>query len=97
MDNLYYKPLTDEQFEEVKSKSIKIWKTYDDTHGYATEKIERVNKITNLQDNAMSIIAMFDLQNQAKLSRALSEETRKAISDRMVAGGNPPMFNPFLI
>jgi len=97
MKDVYYEAPTDEQFEEVKAKCIEIWNTYDDTYGYATEKIDRVKNMENIQDNVMSIIAMFDPNNMTKLSILLSSETRKAISDRMISGGNPPEYNPFLI
>ena len=97
MNNLYYEAPTDEQFEEVKAKCIEIWNTYDDTYGYATEKIDRIKNMKNIKDNVMFMIAMFDINNMTKLSILLSSETRKAISDRFVAGGNPPEYNPFLI
>ena len=95
--NVYYEAPTDEQFEEVKAKCIQIWNTYDDTYGYATEKIDRIKNMENISDNVMYMIAMFDMSNMTKLSILLSVETRKAISDRMISGGNPPEYNPFLI
>jgi len=97
MKNLYYEAPTDEQFEEVKAKCIEIWNTYDDTYGYATEKIDRIKNMENIKDNVMFMIAMFDMNNMTKLSILLSSETRKAISDRFVVGGNPYEYNPFLI
>ena len=97
MDNLYYTPPTDKQFDEVKKKAIEIWNTYDDTHGYRSEKVDAVNYLKNVTDNVMVIIAMFDVYNQAKLASMLSNETRMAISLRMIAGGNSHQFNPFLI
>ena len=97
MNNLYYQAPTDEQFEEVKAKCIQIWNIYDDTYGYATEKIDRIKNMKNIQDNVMFMITMFDMNNMTKLSILLSSETRKAISHRFVAGGNPPAYNPFLI
>ena len=97
MKNLYYQAPTDEQFEEVKAKCIEIWNSYDDNYGYATGKTDRIKNMKNIQDNVMSMIAMFDMNNMTKLSILLSSETRKAISDRFVVGGNPPEYNPFLI
>jgi hypothetical protein len=35
------------------------------------------------------MIAMFDSQNQRKLSSMLSEESKKQIRDRMLDGGTP--------
>lgn len=96
MSDLYYKTPTQEQFDEVKSKATEIWLTYDNTYGYASEKIDRIKDLGNISDNIMVIVAMFDGANQAKLARMLSPETKKAIADRLKAGGNPDYFNPFL-
>jgi hypothetical protein len=41
---LFYVPPKQEVFDEVRENAIKIRLTYDDTHGYATEKIERLPK-----------------------------------------------------
>lgn len=97
MSKLYYTPPTDQQFNEVKEKSIKIWNTYDNQFGYVDEKVNRIKDIKNIEDNFMYMIAMFDGDNQAKLAQLLTDETRKAVSDRMIDGGNPPEYNPFLI
>jgi 4-hydroxy-3-methylbut-2-enyl diphosphate reductase IspH len=96
MGNLYYKAPTDEVFAEVKAKAIEIWKTYDDTYGYATEKVDRIKDLQNIRDNFMFMVAMFDSENQTRLANLLSEEARQAISDRMVAGGQPAICNPFM-
>ena len=58
---LYYTPSTDEQFNELKEKAIEIWQGYDDTHGYATEKINAIKDIENVSDNFMYMVAMFDI------------------------------------
>lgn len=94
-DKLYYTPPTDEQFEEIKEKAMDIWITYDDTYGYASEKIARIENLKNVRDNAMFIVAMFDHMNQAELSRMLSDDTRKAIADRIESGGIPRSYNAF--
>lgn len=70
-----YKAPSDEIFNEMKQAAIDVWKTYDDTHGYASEKINKVNSITNIQDNAMVFYRMFDHFNQAKMKRSLSEKS----------------------
>lgn len=75
----YYDAPSDEIFEEIKAKSIEIWQTYDDTYGYATEKIEQVSKITNVKDNWGFIVGMFDSDNQAKLMDLLSDEARELV------------------
>jgi hypothetical protein len=79
----YYTAPSDEVFEEIKQKSIEIWQTYDDTYGYATEKIDRVKEIKNVKDNYMHIIGMFDSTNQAKLFIELSAETKIKIMEAM--------------
>ena len=89
MNKLYYTPPPDDIFNEVKAKSVEIWKTYNDDYGYATEKINRINGLENVQDNVMFIVAMFDINNQAKLADKLSPDSRKAIRERMLDGGNP--------
>ena len=83
MSSLYYTPPTDEVFEEIKHMSIEIWNTYDDTYGYATEKISRIRDLKNIQDNAMYIVAMFDLSNLFELSALLSDKANDFIRSRL--------------
>lgn len=90
MSNLYYIPPTSRQFEELKAKAIEVWSEYDNEFGYVDEKVGQIKDIGNIRDNFMFIVAMFDTPNQAKLARKLSSETRKAVRDRLVAGGTPP-------
>lgn len=75
------KTVSNEVFDELKREALKIWKTYDDTHGYATEKINLVNSIINHRDSYGTIIGMFDVQNQRILYNAVSQEAQKAIDD----------------
>lgn len=58
---------SEEVFDDIKSNAIKIWKTYDDTYGYAKGKIDRIKDIPNFKDNCAYIVAMFDSTNQDKL------------------------------
>lgn len=76
----YMVPPTDAVFEEIKAKAIKIWQTYDDTYGYASEKIKAVHSVTNVRDNWGYIIGMFDSNNQYKLVQRLSPEARDKVS-----------------
>lgn len=95
---LYYVPASDDIFNEVKQAAMKLWKEVDtdgDKYGYATEKINRIKDITNVQDNLMYIVAMFDIQNQRKLSNMLTFEANQAIRDRMIDGGQPESLIPF--
>lgn len=89
---LYYTPPSDEIFNEVKEKCMRLWEIVDtdnDQFGYATEKKNRIKDIPNVQDNVMYMVAMFDIHNQRKLANILSLEARHAIRDRMVDGRNP--------
>ena len=96
MTTLYYTPPTEKQFNEVKEKAIELWNTYDNSHGYVDEKVNRIKDLKNVGDNIMFIVAMFDSTNQSKLSGMLSEETREAIADRIRSGGTPDNYNFFL-
>jgi len=88
MTKLYYLPPKKKQFDEIKEKAIEIWKTYDDTYNYATEKIEKIKDLENVRDNFMYILAMFDIFNQKKVIKKLNEKTKEAISIRLINGGN---------
>lgn len=79
MDDYYTAP-SDAVFEEIKARAIEIWQTYDDTYGYATEKIECVKSITNVKDNWGFIVGMFDSPNQQKLLAKLSPEAREKVA-----------------
>jgi len=79
----YYEAPSDEIFEEIKREAINIWKTYDDTYDYATGKINRIKDITNISDNAMFIVAMFDNSNRRKLLGNLSKEAEDFIMERI--------------
>jgi len=85
---LYYTPPTDEQFNELKSKTVEVWKEYDNEYGYVDEKVGRIWNIMNVGDNFMYIVAMMDCVNQGKLANKLSKETRLAVRARMIDGGN---------
>lgn len=76
---------TDELFGELKREAITIWQGYDDTHGYASEKIAYINSIKNVQDNYGTFIGMFDVHNQRKLYDAVSDDGKKLI-DEWVGG-----------
>lgn len=73
----YYKAPDESIFDDIKFNAIKIWQTYDDTYGYATEKINRIQKIENLSDNCAYIVAMFDQDNQRTLYWAVKDKTKE--------------------
>jgi len=76
--NLYKAP-KQSIFDDIKKNSIKIWQSYDDTYGYATEKIDQIKDIKNISDNAWYMVAMFDSNNQDKLISMVKPETAKMI------------------
>lgn len=88
---LYYTPPPDAVFDEVKEAAIELWSTYDDTHGYATSKIDRIKDIENVSDNFMYIVAMFDVPNQIKLGSLITPASQRCIYERMVEGGAYPI------
>ena len=89
MSKLYYTAPEEKQFNELKEKAIEIWKTFNNDYGQVDEKVNRIKDILNIEDNFMYIVAMFDSGNQRKLAEKLSDETRKAVRDRMIDGGTP--------
>lgn len=86
--NLYYDAPTNEAFEEMKKCAIELWNTYENSYGYATDKVSRIKDIGNIQDNFMYILAMFDQDNQIKIIKQLSQSTKEVVKERMIAGGN---------
>lgn len=79
----YYTAPPDDVFNEIKEAAIKIWSSYDDTYGYATEKIGRIKDIENVKDNAWYMVAMFDQPNQCKLVSLVSDKTKVYVLNAM--------------
>ena len=61
-------------FEEMKQLATLLRKWYDDTYWYASEKIDRVNRINNVWSNIRAIYGMFDYVNQTKVKNFASGE-----------------------
>ena len=72
-----------EIFNEIKEAATKVWNTKDNTYGYVTEKLNRVNSITNYADNVMICYRMFDQNNQALMRAELSEEAIEYIDNNL--------------
>ena len=81
-EQLFYTPPTDAAFDELKLEAIQLWNTYDDTYGYATEKINRIKDLPNAGSNFMFIWQMFDFMNQHKIYMSLSEPTIAELAKR---------------
>lgn len=84
-ENLYYTAPPDEVFEEVKRKALTIWNGMDSVESYRLEKTSKIEPLENIQDNMMSIVAMFDEKNQQKLSVILSDKARDEVYDRIMS------------
>lgn len=55
-------------FDEMKAAAIAVWsENYSNEFGYVTEKTDRINGLSNIQDNAMVFFRMFDWINQDKM------------------------------
>ncbi len=82
-------PPAEEEFNDVKENAMRLWSTMGDEPTYSREKIARIKDISNIEDNFMYMVAMFDIYNQEKLANMLRPETRLAIRERMIDGGQP--------
>jgi hypothetical protein len=70
-----------EIFNEMRAAATQIWNTYDNQFGYVTEKLNRINSLENIQDNAMVFYRMFDWENQAKFRNLISHQTLEYIKN----------------
>lgn len=70
-----------EIYNEMKSIATQIWETYDNQYGYVTEKLNYINRIDNIQDNAMVFYRMFDNQNQETFRANASNEVLEYIEN----------------
>jgi len=68
-------------FNDMKQASTQVWKTYDNEYGYVDEKLNYVNGLSNIQDNAMVFYRMFDWENQRKFKQLVNEETLEYIKN----------------
>lgn len=76
-----HKTPSEQIFNEIKEAATKVWNTKDNTYGYVTEKLERVNSITNYEDNVMICYRMFDASNQSLMRAELSDEAIEYINN----------------
>jgi hypothetical protein len=84
--DFFYKPPPDECFEELKSVCINFWKTFDDTFGYATEKINTIKDLPNEGANFMAMVQMIHPISRQVIAKNLSIETRNYISVKFHMG-----------
>ena len=81
----YYVAPSKEVFSDIKRAAIDIWKTYDDTHGYQSEKVNRIKDLQNLNDNYAYIVGMFDSHNQRKLLHGVTLIETKDLICRLIS------------
>lgn len=72
---------SEEIFNEMINIASLIWLQYDNEFGYVTEKLERINSITNYQDNVMIAYRMFDHVNQSKFIALASNDVLEYIKN----------------
>jgi hypothetical protein len=68
-------------FNDMKQAATQVWKTYGNEYGYVDEKLNYVNGLSNIQDNAMVFYRMFDWENQKKFKQLVNEETLEYIKN----------------
>lgn len=72
---------SEEIFNEMINIASLIWLQYDDEFGYVTEKLERINSLTNHEDNVMVAYRMFDHVNQSKFVALASNDVLEYIKN----------------
>jgi hypothetical protein len=72
---------SEEIFNEMINIASLIWLQYDNEFGYVTEKLERINSITNYEDNVMAVYRMFDHVNQSKFIALASNDVLEYIKN----------------
>lgn len=73
-----------EIFNEIKEAAKQVWReNYSDQYGYVSEKISKIDSLTNYEDNVMVCYRMFDMINQSKMKSKLSQETLDYIKNNL--------------
>lgn len=85
MTLLYYKPPSDELFNEIKEKCIELWTEIKSYPRDLKEKVDRIKRLSNVEDNCMYMITMFDEHNQVRLARKLLPSTCMEVHNRIAA------------
>lgn len=77
----YYKTPKLDIFNQIKEKSIELWKTYDNEFWYVDEKVNRIKDIQNYKDNVWFIVWMFDTFNQYRLLQLLEWDAQELLRE----------------
>lgn len=80
----YYVAPPDHVFAGVKRAAIALWRTFDDTYGYASGKVARIADIENVRDNCGYIVAMFDAGNMRRLLDKADDPDAAAFIQRCI-------------
>jgi hypothetical protein len=80
----YNKAPTQKVFDDIKSAALAIWRTYDDTYGYQSEKVNRIKDLKNISDNYGYIVGMFDSSNQNKLFQSVKLPETKELLKQLI-------------
>lgn len=83
---LYYTAPADDVFDEIKAAALSLWRSYGaKPHNglYVAEKVGRIEHITNVADNWMHMVAMFDTGNKLRLFATLRPETVRLIVEAL--------------
>ena len=83
-EKLYYTAPPRAAFQDMKAACISLWCTYDDTFGYVSEKLSRIQDLENVSDNFMMMLAMFDPKNQDKIIASISPATKAEVIARLL-------------
>lgn len=81
---LYYIAPPQEVFQEMKTLSLQLWKELDDPYD-SYEKSEQIERMHNIKDNFMFILAMFDDNNQSIILSRASEKLKTAVRIRIAS------------
>jgi len=74
---------SDEIFNDIKEACKRVWNTKDNTYGYVTEKLERVDSLTNNGNEIVTCYRMFDSENQRLMRHELSSASLSYIYDNL--------------
>lgn len=91
METLFYKPPSDEHFEEVRQFSIRMRQESK----FNQDKIDFLNSLDNVGSNFIMMVQKLDMVNQARLAHEISNECSVAIYERLISGGWDSRIIPF--
>ena len=94
---LYYTPPKDKSFDELRHICTRYWKCFDDSHGYATNKIHHINNLKNIGGNFIEMVKMIHPVARIVIAEQLSIDCRNDISIRLESGGESELTDCFNI